>query len=658
MRILALKCILLLFIFPLSIFAKNSNDPIILTIDNQNITKSEFFRVYNKNNSQNSRDEKSINDYMTLFVNYKLKVIEAEHLKLDTVPAFLNEFKKYCNQLSNPYLTDSATENKLLKEAYSNMLKEMHVKHIFIKLQANAQPKDTAFAYKKALEARALLLKGTPFDSVALKYSDDQYVKKNKGDLGYITAFDFIYPVEKTIYSLTKNEISKPIRSDFGYHIVQLIDSRPSRGEIKVAHIMTIFPQSAGNKTIDSAHLKIQEYYNKLKAGEKFEEIAKKYSDDRRSAEKGGELNWFYVGQMVPEFEEAAFSISNNGEYSTPIKTSYGWHIIKRIAIRPIAPFEKEKERIKKNFERDERSKMPEQALVDKVRKETKTKEYTEKLKLLYPFLDSSLFKGKWNSSKVAILNVEPLLVIEKTSYSVKDFADYLAKSTLFKKPTNFEYVVNSVFKEFVNKKVIEFEKGRLGEKYPEYKALVQEYHDGILLFNLMEQKIWNKASSDSIGIEKYYNEHNDSYKWGNRLEVIRISSTNKNNISKALNLYNSDPKISSKDLTEKICTKDSVKDCIKTTELFVEKGDNQLLDSIGWNDGTTQIIEDKQNYTLYIKKGIKNPEQKLLKEARGAVISDYQTFLENEYISELKKKYKVNINQKSLKSLIDENKK
>ena len=659
MRILALKCIVLILILPLTVFAnKKANDPIVVSINNQNITKSEFLRIYNKNNSQNTRDSKSINDYMGLFVNYKLKVIEAEHLKLDSVPAFLNEFKKYCTQLAQPYLTDSATEQKILHEAYNNMLKEVHAKHIFIKLQTYADPKDTLIAYNKAMEVRALLLKGVPFDSVAFKYSDDRNVKTNKGDLGYITAFQIIYPVEKAIFNLSKNEISQPTRSNFGYHIVQMIESRPTRGEIKVAHIMTMFPQISKKQTIDSAHIKIQEYYNKLIAGQKFEDIARQYSDDKRTGEKGGELNWFTSGQMVPEFEEASFAITKDGDYSAPIKTSYGWHIIKRLGLRPIAPFESIKDDIKQKFVKDDRSKMPEQAFINKIKKETKTKEYTEKLKLLYPLLDSSLFRGRWKSSKAASLSKEPLLVIGKTSYSIKDFADYLANSTQFKTPVYFEYVVNAVYKEFANTKVIEYEKGRLEIKHPEYKFLVQEYHDGILLFNLMEQKIWNKAASDTLGLEKYYNEHKNLYNWGNRLEALKISSTNKTTLNKAFSLCNADTKINSVELTNKTCNKDSIKECIKVTDLLIEKGDSPIIDSIGWNVGTTQIFENNGEYSFYLKKGIRNPEQKLLKEAKGAVISDYQTYLENEYISELKKKYKVNINQKELESLIVETKK
>jgi len=644
-------CTILVLFFSF-ILSSQQKDQVILTIDNHNITKAEFLRIYSKNNAKNNPDSKSVREYMEMFINYKLKVIEAEHQGFDTVSSFVSEFKNYRDQLSKPYLEDKTTTDNLMHEAYERMKSEVRCRHIFIKLNIYPAPEDTLKAYKKAMEAREKLLKGEPWDSVMVKYTEDKNYLRNN-DIGYFTAFQTVYLYEEAAFALKKGEISIPVRTNRGYYIIQLIDRRPSRGEIKVAHIMVAFPENAKPDEIDSAHKKIENIYLRLNSGEKFEDLAKKYSDDKRSADKGGELNWFGVGQMIPEFENAAFSLFKDGDYSVPIRSSFGWHIIKRIASRPLASFEERKDFIKQHIQTDERIQRGKLAVIEKVKKKYNFKDHPEKLKALKSILDTSIFKGTWDKAKADALKNEILFTLGNNSYSVKDLADYIVTNNRIHKIISIDVLVDMMYKDYVNAKIVEYENNHLEEEYPEFRYLVQEYHDGILLFNLMEQKIWTQAAKDTVGLEKYYNDHIDVYKWGKRVDALVVTSPNKSLIDEAYKLapdFNSGI-IKGKDILFKVC-KDSVKACINVTESLFEKGDNLFLDSIGWEPGISEIILKEGKYGFFVKKGTKEPGQKTLQDAKGTCIADYQLYLEQQYISELRKKYKITVNDDVLNSL------
>jgi peptidyl-prolyl cis-trans isomerase SurA len=485
-----------------------------------------------------------------------------------------------------------------------------------------------------------------------LKYSDDPSVKKSFGEMNYITAFQSYYPFELAAFKLKVGEYSMPFRTRYGYHIINLLDKRPARGEIRVAHIMAAFPENATPSAIDSARKKIDTVYAQLRAGVKFEELAAQYSDDKRTAPKGGEINWFGVGQMIPEFENASFSLVKDGDYTAPIRTAFGWHIIKRLSARPISKFEDLKDFIKGKIQRDERATMGQEALVEKVKKEIGFKDYREKLDLLIN--DTSLFKGHWSREKADHYKNEILFTLQTKPYSVRDFAEYMVSKYNSKKPISAQVLVNQMYKNFVFDKVTEFENGRLEQKYPEFRYLVQEYHDGILLFNLMEQKIWSQAAKDSVGLEKYYNDHKDTYKWGDRVEALMVTSPDKKLVDEAYK-YAADyfaGKIKPKEILKNVCKGDTSKPCLNITESLFEKGDNSILDSIGWNPGVSQQIYRDGKYGFIVKKGTKAPAQKTLQDAKGVCIADFQQLLEQQFLTEMRKKYKIVVNEKLLESI------
>jgi peptidyl-prolyl cis-trans isomerase SurA len=320
---------LILFVLLLPAFcqAQDLNRKILMTVGNNKVEAGEFIRMYKK--SLEPGKALDVNDYLQQYIIFKLKVADAIKEGYDTTRAFRNELKGYHSQLAQDYLTDTLAKEKLLKKAYQRSLIEINAWHILIALPSDASPEDTLKAWKKAMDIRERIQKGESFEQVARGTSDDPSVKVNGGNLGYFTVFQMIMPFEDAAYSMKKGEISEPVRTPYGYHIIKVADIRPSKGKILVAHIMKAVPPGTDEEKAKLAEEEIDTIYNKLKKGASFADLARKYSDHKASAVKGGELNWFGAGEIISDFSEAAFSISDTGEYTRPVRTVYGWHIIK-----------------------------------------------------------------------------------------------------------------------------------------------------------------------------------------------------------------------------------------------------------------------------------------------------------------------------------------
>ena len=350
-----------------------SKDPVLMTVAGEDVTKSEFEKVFKKNNkSAGAVDQKALSDYLELYINYKLKVKEASELGLDTAATFVSELNGYRKQLSQPYLIDKEVSDKLMHEAYDRMQKDVRASHILIKCGPDELPKDTLEAYNKAMKARERVMKGEDFGKVAKEVSEDPSAKDNMGDLGFFTAMQMVYPFESAAFNSKIGDVSMPVRTKFGYHIIKKTDERKDPGEVFSAHIMV--RAGKGTTPDDSAKAvqKINEINGKLKAGGNFEELAKQYSDDQGSAKNGGVLPSFKTGRMVPEFESAAFALKNKGDISEPIKTQYGWHIIKLINRKEIGTYEEMQSELKASIGKDSRSEVSKSSMVNKIKKEYK----------------------------------------------------------------------------------------------------------------------------------------------------------------------------------------------------------------------------------------------------------------------------------------------
>ncbi|MGC8802266.1 MAG: peptidylprolyl isomerase [Bacteroidales bacterium] len=629
------------------------NDPVIVTIGPKKITQSEFVRTYTKNNPDGKFDLKSLNDYMDLFINFKLKVIEAEHLGMDTSASFVSEYNSYREQLAQPYLIDKETEEKLVREVYDRLHYDVHARQIFIRCGELLPPADTVEPYKRAWEAYNKLKAGVPWDSVFDQYAQDNYALKTKGDLGYFTALQMIYPFENVAYSLKPGEIAPPLRTHLGYHIIQVLDKRPSLGEIKVQHIMVAFPENATRKQIDSAKAVIDDLYQKLQNGARFEDLASQYSDDKRSAKRGGELNWFGTGQMIAAFEQQAFALKNDGDYSAPFKTDFGWHIVKRIAVRPISPYDELKESLRSRVSRDGRGELIKSNLAEKVKKEFGFKENRQALKELAKYVDSTAYRAEWKPEKAKPIENLVIFNIGDKTYKIKDFAPYLAKRR-FRKPATIDMSINYFYGLYTQEQVLDYYKAQLENKFPDFRFLVQEFHDGILLFNLMEKMVWTRAAKDSVGLAQFYQQHKDEYQWKDRVEALVVSSPNKEYVDKAYTFAQDflNGKILADQIWKNICP-DTSEACFNCQVNLFEKGDNTILDSLGWEIGVSPIVYREGKYGFFVKKAHLEPRPKTFEEARGTCLADYQNYLESQYLAELRKKYPVSVDKKVLQSLV-----
>ena len=638
-----------------------SNDPVLMTIGGDKITKSEFESVYKKNNVKTEAiDKKSLDEYVDLYVNFKLKVKEAEEMGLDTVSSFVAELKGYRKQLAQPYLTDKEVTNKILEEAYERSKWDVRASHILIKIDEDALPKDTLVAYNKIISIRDRALKGENFGKLAIEFSDDPSakgmpasngraaMKGNSGDLGYFTVFQMVYPFENAAFTTEPGKISMPVRTKFGYHIVNVLDKRPARGQITAAHIMIRTKEEMTADEKNKAKEKIYEIYENAKKKEDFADLAMRFSDDKGSAAKGGVLPAFGTGRMVPEFEEAAFSLKNNGDISEPFQTMYGWHIVKRIERKAIPTFDESKNDLKTKIARDSRAQLPKAAVIEKLKKEYNVKITKKSKDAFYKAVDSTIFKGAWNSSKAEKLN-KPLFKISSIVYTQKDFANYIESHQTSRPSISIEVVVNQMFDKFLEDKVLEYEDTQLERKYSDFKSLMKEYRDGILLFELTDQKVWSKAVKDTTGLMNFYQTNKDNYMWGKRIDATMYTCANES-IAKSVRSKLNQEGSSQNDLLEEI-NKDSQLN-LKIESTIYSKDDNKIIDGINWVVGTTDNIHVDNSVVFIVVKDVLNPQPKTLSEAKGIITADYQNFLEKQWISSLKSKYKVEINKDVLSTI------
>ncbi len=621
----------------ISVFAQEN---ILLTIADEKVSVDDFMSIYNKNRQENnSIDAKELEEYLELFINFKLKVKEAEALGMDTVASFVKELDGYRKQLAKPYLIDKEVGDALIKEAYNRLNYEVNVSHILITVGLDASPTDTLTAYKKILNIKSKIQGGEDFITMAKQNSEDPSVNQNGGNLGYFSALYMVYPFENAAYTTPTGELSKIIRTRFGYHLLKVNDKRTSRGELKTAHIMIKFDTSSGKNNPDEvlrAKLKIDEIYSKLiNDNADFKEMCAQYSDDKNSAKKGGELPWFGSNRMVESFEEAAFNIKNIGDISQPIQTPYGWHIIKLLEKRGLESFEIEKEEIVKKVEKDSRSEAKTTSIINRLKKEYSFNQYLNNLK---SFKKNVIINGP-NSEALESKYDIVLFDLDTKNYSQNQFLEYIKLNS---KTKITDIVIEQLYKQWVDAEILAYEDSRLEHKYPDFRLLMQEYRDGILLYELTDEKVWSRAVKDTIGLRDFHNSNKSNYMWPQRVEAKVLNFTDAriaNKVRKKLS-----KKSPNFDLIEIKVNKKSSLTMDVNSGVFA-KGDNQFVDGVVWKNGISEILFDKPNYKLVYITNVIEPEAKKLMDAKGLITSDYQDYLENLWLNSLKNKFDVVVN-------------
>ncbi len=654
------------FFLTFSVHAQRSfNRKELVNIGGQKVTVGEFMNVYNKNKGQ---DSLSINAYLKLYINFRLKVMNAEALKMDTVSSFKRELAGYRKQLAKPYFVDERIINALVKEAYQRKQYDLRASHILIRVKPDASPDDTLKAWNKINKIRNEILKGKDFGKAAEEYSEDpsaRYRKAipgrrharrgNHGDLGYFSVFTMVYPFENAAYNTPVGQVSKPVRTRFGYHLIKITDKRPAMGVAQVAHIFVRLSPDATPADSIRGWKKINNIYKKIKGGMSFEEAARRYSEDKGSSNRGGELPKFTSNRIVPGFIQHIDAL-NPGQISKPFQTSYGFHIIKLLSIKHPGTFKQEEPTLKEQVERGQRAKKSKESVIAQIKKDHHLRTYLPARDELFANIDSTLLKGKFVADSLKQMT-KPVMALGKkentTLFTQYDLALFIQKHQHQRKAMSKQQFLNRLFKQFVDEKCVEFENHHLEDFYPAFKSLMQEYHDGILLFNLMDQKVWNKAVKDTTGLKNYYQTHQEKYRWGKRAQAI-IFQTQKQWISRLKALIAAYP--DKMELARSIDAR-KIKEIpvLKADTGIFQKGDKKTLDAVKWKTGLSKpLLSDVENKAsiVYIRK-ILPPEPKTFTEARGQVTADYQDLLEKQWIQKLKKKYSVQINHKVLHKLI-----
>lgn len=729
------------FLFSCKASQNNSSDLSLITIEGTSVPVDEFVYVYTKNNFNNDStfSKEDVKDYLDLYINFKLKVKEAEEKGLHEKESFKEELEGYRKQLAKPYLTESGVTDELVKEAYERLKTEINASHILIGLAPEAAPEDTLRVFNKLMQIRAKALGGEDFAALAKEHSEDPSAASNGGNLGYFTALQMVYPFEDAAYKTKEGEISYPVRTRFGYHLIYVKDKRPSQGKVKVSHIMVRATQGISPEDSVAARKEIYEIYEQLQNGADWFEMASQYSDDISTKSSGGALPWFGTGNMIPEFEAVAFSLDEPGEFSAPLKTVYGWHIIKLDEKQELESFEVLEPSLKMKVTKDSRAELNKIALINRLKQENNYQKFDEVIAAATSEIDSTLVLGKWSYSSENQQLGSVLFSINDREYTVKDFYDFVSENQRQQNNVDAEQYMKMLFDQFVDTSLIAYEEEHLADKYEDYRMLFKEYRDGILLFELMDKKVWSKAVEDSAGLRNFYEQHKENYYWKERAEATIFSSASKAvidsikaitakpnyQIGKSIAIQADKGDVAIKGENKKLLDslaailledtllsihialpsganpadnnivshlkdqsvdkdriivsnepadkKDEVQLKLVTTSakrlekqfnkenaltLQVEEGKYEKAGlsaySIEWKPG--QHEESKAGrFSLVIIEEILPAERKDFEDIRGQVISDYQNFLEKQWVADLRAKYNVTVDEDALEKVFEQ---
>lgn len=643
--------------FTSAIYAqKVSEDPVLFSVGDHDVHVSEFKYVYEKSNGAKADFSKeSVEEFLDLYKKFKLKVADARAQGMEDNEELETELAQYRNQLADKYLSDDAVLDRMTKELYDRMKWDIDVSHILQVVPPNSPDEVKERALKNLEEAKDALISGVGFSAVAKKYSQDRSVSSNGGHLGYRHAKlpDGFYELETAIYNTPDGEIASPVHSNLGYHLIKVNGRRPDPGTIEAAQILIRKPRDG---IADTSKQEIDRIYAMLKDGADFGETAQKYSDDKNNRRQNGYLGKFETGKYDPEFEDAAFAISEDGAFSPPVQTGFGWHIIQRISLDTLGDYDSEKRSLEEEIRSDARYQLAQQAFVERIKREENFQKMNVSNEDLLDLLTKKVFVMNWEVPE----NYEnrDLFQIRDSIYDLKGFITFLTENLDARYQRNVvrdpAAEVGNILDRYINYELLAFEKAHLEEKYPEFREIMREYREGIMLFEISKDKIWDRAGQDTSGLRKYYTQHRNNYHTPRTIQYneFTVNTTSSRVLTKV-------EKLIRKKQPEKVLKKlnkaaDVVTYQPKTTkeEKFIDRfdadgkklDDNNIYKKTNDEAGTTTF-----GYVVNIQPG----EPLEFDDARGTVMSDYQKYLEDQWVEELQSKYDVKLNESVLRSII-----
>jgi peptidyl-prolyl cis-trans isomerase SurA len=621
----------------------------LLTYGNKQVSKKEFLNAFHKNNTETPDYKSAVTDYLELYTRFKLKVQAAYDAKMDTLPNQKSDILGFRKQIEEPYMTDTVELKRLVEEAYQRSQKEIGLSHIFIPYRSDfgtnpfslnpISKDDSLSSLKKMQEVSSRLKAGTRFEDVARDYSADKATSVSGGKLGYVTVFTLPYEMENVVYRLTDQQVSDPVISPRGYHFFKKTGDQPARGRIKVAQILIAFePQVTASQK--AASLKLADsLYTAIINGGNFEELARKFSNDKLTLATGGVMPEFGIGQYEPAFEDKAFALQAKGDVSRPFETSFGYHIVKKIDGIPVEkdpklayPF------LKSAVEEDARSKIASKSFEKQVLQKVPIKKTVYDASALWRMTDSFVYKNK-KISVGALNSTSTLFSFPKKKVTVKDWLEYAQGNALEGKEGNYP----AQMKQFITASSVLYYREHLEEYNADFRAQLQEFADGNLLFEVMEKRVWNKAATDTAGLRNYYEKHKSQYQWGPSVSAIIFNTSDKRSAEEAQRSLQQNPagwRVLMESSGGRIAGDSGRFDIAQITDKDSDKLKAGYLSPIVENE------TDKSASFYYIVNVYTKTSPRNFDESRGIVMNDYQLELEEKWIAELKKKYPVKVNQ------------
>jgi len=684
--------------------SKESSEP-LFTVNNTKVYPDEFIYAYKKS-AKNKGEREPVEEYLDLYINFKLKVEDAKKAGIDTLPSYKNELAGYLKDVKKPYLVTEKVNEALLEETYNRLQQEVNASHILVRFEDNPSPEDTLKAYQKIKDIRQKYEAGQSFTQLAEEYSEDPSAKQNQGNLGWFTAFQMVYPFESAAFNTPKDSISDIVRTRFGYHLIKVNNKRETSGRIKISHILLRFPPNGTTSDSLAVKKEIYEIHGELMEGEPWFAAATKYSEDLNTKDNGGSLPWFGIGSLPKEMEDAAFRLSQPGQVSSPVKTPFGWHIIKLEEKRGIGSMENMRESLIRRIQRDQRSALKVSEIIEKLKKENNF----QKNEGAYVQLRS---QESYDEAKIPDnLKPQTLFSINGEIHTVQEFL------ISQKRIRNFETAV----KAFEEKAILDYEDEHLADKYPEYRLLAAEYRDGLLLFEIMSRKVWDKISTDTVGMRNYYEANQDDYFSSPTIkadvflladtssitklraiaydslyaltEVINFETLNKESLNylkgyttpvyAQITLPNSEDDKVLKNIEEQLnnlskyiitlepsysdkkevylqlfCPASDILGEAYESILQVENGEFEVANLLGKDTsvkvGESILKKDENQFQLINVYEYYKSKPLSYKEAKSELINDYQEHLENEWIKQLKAENTVVVKQEVLKKVKDQ---
>lgn len=629
--------------------------PVLLAFENgETVSQAEFERVYAKNNgglaeaAQHSSDQ--YREYLDLYINFKRKVFAAEAVGLDTTAAFKQEFATYRKQLAQPYLSAKEVEDRLVREAYDRSQSLINASHLLISVGPEAAPADTLAAYQRVMSLRdSIVNQDVSFSEMAKRHSDDPPAQENAGDLGYFSVFTMVYPFESAAYATAVGEVSAPVRTQYGYHLIKVNDRISNAGEKRAAHIIIRTGERYTAKSEEEAEQKIKELHQKLGAGADFAELVKQYSDDPSSANRGGDLG---TGRLLPIMEDYKLKLSE-GEYSGPFQTRFGWHILKVTEVDSLDSFEEAEPELKQRISRDSRSQLSREALMRRIKTENDFKMEEETFDTWVATLPNTFVQGTWKpDSNQQAMGAKTLFSLNDEDFTatLADLYRFYQSRRLRFPRASVESAAEQVRDQFVEQELLAYEEAQLPKKNPEFRNLLQEYRDGILLFTLMEQKVWKKAVEDTLGLQKFYEENQSLFEADQMIDVREYRASDRAVIEQ-VETYLKEGK--SPEIIDSLVNQKSTL-TLRITNQTYEKGKGDL--SATFFDqpvGTrSEVMEEDNFFRIMVIEETYPAGIKPFDKAKSEAITKYQDYLEATWLEELAEQYPVETNDEAFDQL------